>query len=63
MGGRPDERCVVQCSGKIWECYALEFSGLNSCFQGLKFAWWWDTAPMKDIMNKEFLERHGQDSG
>ena len=25
--------------------FAIEFSGLNSCFQGLKFVWWWGTAP------------------
>ena len=37
MGGRPVERCVAQCSGKIWVFLALEFSGLNLNFQGLKF--------------------------
>ena len=44
-----------------------EFSGLNSCFQGLTFVWWWDTSPLKEMVKKEILEkvleRHGPDSG
>ena len=35
----------------------LEFSGLNSSSQGLKFVWWWGTAPMKELVKK------GRDSG
>ena len=34
-------------------CVSLEFSGLNSSFQWLKFVWWWGTAPRKERMNKE----------
>ena len=32
---------------------AQELYGLNSIFQGLKFMWWWGTAPMKERMKKE----------
>ena len=32
---------------------ALDFSGLNSSFQGLKFVWWWGTAPMRETVNKD----------
>ena len=32
---------------------ALEFSGLISSFQGLKFVWWWGAAPMKEMLEKE----------
>ena len=42
---------------------ALEFSGLNSSFQGLNFVWWWGMVPMKEVVKKEVLERYGQDSG
>ena len=28
---------------------ALEFSELNSSFEGLKFVWWWGTSPMKMV--------------
>ena len=38
-------------SGKIW--MALEFSGLNSSFQGLKFVGWWGMTPMREMMKKE----------
>ena len=27
---------------------ALEFSGLNSSFQGFKFVWWWSTGSNKE---------------
>ena len=32
---------------------ALELSGLNSGFQGLKCVWWWGVAPMKEMVMKE----------
>ena len=32
---------------------ALEFSGLNSSFQGLNCVWWWGTVPMKEMVKKE----------
>ena len=32
---------------------ALEFSRLNSSFQGLKFVWWWGMAPMREMVKKE----------
>ena len=35
---------------------ALEFSGLNSSFQELKFVWWWGTAPLKEIKNEKLRE-------
>ena len=32
---------------------ALEFSELNSGFQGLKFMWWWGTSPREKMVKKE----------
>ena len=32
---------------------ALEFFGLNSSFQGLKFVWWWGVVSVKEMVNKE----------
>ena len=32
---------------------SLEFSGFNSSFQGLRFVWWWGTAPVKEMVKKE----------
>ena len=32
---------------------ALEFSGLNSSFNGLRFMWWWGTAKMKEMVKNE----------
>ena len=32
---------------------ALKFSGLNSSFKGLKFVWWWGTAPIKEMVKKD----------
>ena len=40
----------------------FKFSRVLS-FQGLKFVWWWVTTPMKKMVKKEILERHGQDFG
>ena len=57
------------CGTVQWETLgvlALEFSELNSNFQGLKFVWYWSMgrmAPVKEIVKREILERHGQDSG
>ena len=31
---------------------ALEFSGLNLSFQGLKFVWWCGMAPVKEMAKK-----------
>ena len=55
--GHPVERFVAQCSENL-VVLALEFSGLNLSFLGLKFLWWWGMAPMREMV----LERHGQDS-
>ena len=38
---------------------ALEFCGLNSSFQGLKFVWLGCTAPMQ-MVRKEISERYGR---
>ena len=32
---------------------AVEVSGLNSSFQGLKFVWLWGKPPMKGMVKKE----------
>ena len=32
---------------------ALESCGLSSNSQGLKFVWWWGTAPIKELLKKE----------
>ena len=41
----------------------LEFSGLNSRFQGLKFVWVVGYGPNEGDGEERDLERHGQDSG
>ena len=39
--GHPVERCVVQCSSKLW-----------ICFQGLRFVWWCGKALVKGMVKK-----------
>ena len=36
----------------LTDLLALESCGLVSSSQGLKFAWWWATAPMKELVKK-----------
>ena len=63
-GGQEMERArggVAILLNDVWhsvlDVLAVEYSGLISSFQGLKFVRWWCTTPMKEIMKK------GTDSG
>ena len=42
---------------------ALESFVLNSSFEGLKFVWWWSTAPMKEIEGNAVWQVGGESEG
>ena len=43
---------MAQCSGRLLSVLALEFSGLNLSFLGLKFVWWYGSAEVREMLKK-----------